>query len=68
MEFKTMADVDAWREQEAKLRRLRWEANELCNVLCGKLDWWHEPEREQRIRHALARARVRLARREAYSQ
>ena len=65
MEFKTMADVEAWRQRERIAIRLRWQANNLCNVLYGMLDWRRDPADLARIERVLARARARLARREA---
>jgi hypothetical protein len=65
MTLKTMADVEARYARIRELSHLRLEAHHLCNALCHKLDWRHEPQDVVRINHALARARSRLARREA---
>jgi len=65
MEFRTMAVVEVWYERQRELSYLRWEARNLCNALCHKLDWKRERQVVERINRILARARVRLARREA---
>lgn len=65
MKFETMDDVRAHYARLRVLVRLRWQANNLCNALCHKLDWRHDPEDVARLNHALTRARARLARREA---
>lgn len=62
--FHTMAEVHAYRAQQARAQHLWGQALDLCNDLCHKLDWSHAPEREAKIRRCLARARARLARRE----
>jgi hypothetical protein len=65
MQFTTMVDVDAYREQQARARHLSWQAHNLCNTLCDKLyNWRPEPERAARLERVLTRARIRLARRE----
>lgn len=65
MTFKTMDDVEAWYVRQQKLARLRWQANNLCNALCHKLDWRRDPQDVERISRILSRARARLTRREA---
>lgn len=63
MQFKTMADVEAYYRRRVELAHLHVQAHELCNALCHKLDWRHDPERVERLHRVLARARTRLARR-----
>jgi hypothetical protein len=67
MKFETMADVEAYYTRLGELIHLRVQANDLCNALCHKLDWTHDAQTTHRINCALARARVRLMRREQLS-
>ena len=64
MHFETLDAVRAWGERLRHESRLRWEAHNLCNALCHKLDWRRDPEETARIKRVLTRARARLARRE----
>ncbi len=65
MQFKTMADVEAYHRRQGELRRLHIQANDLCNTLCHKLyDWNPDPERAARLTRVLTQARARLARRD----
>ncbi len=64
MQFKTMADVEAYRRRQGEVIHLRVQARDLCNALCHKLDWKRSDKDVRRINRVLSRARDRLARRE----
>ena len=68
MQFKTMADVEAWRQRQGRLIHLRVQARDLCNALCHKLDWKRDDKDVRRINRILSRARDRLSRRKAIEE